>query len=152
MPEIPFWLIFSYGLIETTSILTFICVLSGIKIDNMKLIMAAVLKLLLVIGFRNIFPDAALISIFAVITNIFFIWLFFRVIDNKVVIYSILSIIIVMAVSPVAISVGIKFIYSVNFFIIWVLTGMPHIIVLMTATLIHIKFIRNKRKRINEGT
>lgn len=139
MYEIPFWLMLLFGGIETFSVIFFICTMSGLNLDKLKIFLIVATKLFFIIGFREIVSDIVLISSFSVFSSIFFIWLFAKTVNINIIIYSIISILILMTVSSVSIIIGTTYFNYIHFYVLWTATGLPHVILMLLVSFIYKK-------------
>ncbi len=154
MEVVPYWVMIPYGFVERIVILEFVCCASGIGMKKMDLIIAALVGFFFTLAIRAIFPgDYFIISLFCGISTVAIIWFFTGITGVRVWISSIFVLFILSTVE------AISYVYATqsllkffSFISVWVLTGIPHIVVLLLASFLIKKVRGNYAAREEKAT
>lgn len=147
MQEIPYWLLIPYGFIETLAAFYFICTVAEIKISTFNFVVAATIKLFTNLAIKAIFPQNFLIlALSSFIFCVLIIWIFTGIIGPLVWMATAGALFLIAIFEVLS---GLIFIHTHNQSIYsWLLTGLPHILVLIFFSFI----IRKVRKRYGQQT
>jgi len=132
---VPYWVMIPYGFVERVVILEFICSASGIKIKRCNLLIASLIGLFFTLAVRAIFPgNYFIISLSSLISDVAIVWVFTGITGVRVWISAtIVTFIAVMIEVILYIYATQPLLKFFSFISVWVLTGIPHIVVILLA-------------------
>lgn len=150
--DIPLLLLLAYGFVEILVLVFFITILSEIKTNKLKLVLIAICKLALLIMVRRVVDgNLIIINITSVLSSIVLIWAFTRAINFKVIICSFLGMIIINICEPVSFVLGQKYLTHINENLAWIITGLPHILVLLGSILLYRRLFNSNEPASSKG-
>jgi len=135
---IPLWVIIPYGLIEKIVLFYFICRVTKTRITIRGLLAASSVALAANLGIRETWALSYYIMIFFnVFVTVFLIWLVTG--NNKPTIFitTAIAIATILVIEYPAVIMGDKLLEQFNRpLLAWIITGIPHILVLLAAALV----------------
>ena len=138
MEVVPYWVMIPYGFVERIAILEFVCSLSGIKMKKLDLIIASLVGLFFTLAVRAVFPGNYFITtLFSIMSTIVIIYFFTGVTGVRVWMSTIIAMFIVAVVEFILYTYAFSSLLKIFSFIsVWVLTGIPHVVVLLGGSLL----------------
>lgn len=132
---VPFWLLASYGFMEQIIIFLFVIKVSGLKVSLQKLLLMSLTALAGLLLVRFVFQGGLIINI---LSNIFFdvilIWLFTSEFKTNIIASSALAWLLTAMIETTMVFIFLPYFSHLNFYLVWILTGLPHIIILAMLT------------------
>lgn len=125
------WVKLIYGFIETLVVLLFVLQICNIKIPVTRLIFLTSCKVLVILAVRALYAH----NIYIIISNsiffdLLFIWLFTGVLNFRVIIASTTAYLLIVFIEQPITLFFFNYFHDLDYRIAWVLTGLPHILVL----------------------
>lgn len=136
--DIPMWVIVPYGLIEKIVLFYFICRITKTRINIVGLLAASSVALAANLGIREIWElNYYLMIFFNVFVTVLLIWIVTGNSSPAIVITTAIAIAIILVIEYPAVIMGNKLSEGFNRpLLIWLITGIPHIVVLFATALV----------------
>lgn len=147
MPEIPYMLRLGYGLVETSVFMWFIIVFLNIKLDRARVTIMVLCTLLTIMGLREVTNNLLIHVLAGMAVFNFYLWLFTGRKGISVLLAVLITYITGIILEPLSIVLFPVYASGLDYKLAWLVSGMPHILVIALITLI----VMGVRKRVEKN-
>lgn len=136
--NIPLWVMIPYGLVEKIVLFYFVCSITKTRINIVGLLAASSVALAANLAVREIWAfNYYILIFFNVIMTVLLIWIVTRESKPAIVIATAMAMAVILVIEYPAVIMGEKLLEKLNSpLLIWIITGIPHILVLLAAALV----------------
>lgn len=136
--DIPLWVMLPYGLIEKIVLIYFICRITKTRISMVRLLAASSVALAANLAIREIWAvNYYIMIIFNVIVTSLLIGIVTGNSKPTIVVTTAMAMAIILVIEYPAVIMGEKLLEQFNRpLLVWIITGIPHILVLLAAALV----------------
>ncbi|MCL4441263.1 MAG: hypothetical protein M1609_11960 [Firmicutes bacterium] len=153
--SIPWWVMIPYGFVEKLAVFFFICRVTGTSITRTGLVAVSVLALTVNLALREMLPIGLFVGYYIlIVANVAVISLLFMVFtgNGRLMVWTtavIASSVLIIVEYPVSVMGELYLKNLISYTFLWVITGIPHIVVLLALAFLSGK-VRSVRDKVSD--